>query len=69
MPDQHRRAPSAEDVAAKGLKESTSAQTWREGAKEDGIHFGYRVPDGVDRGGFKQTTSPADGRFREGKDL
>lgn len=26
-------------------------------------------PDGIDLGGFKQTTSPADGRFREGKGL
>lgn len=44
MPDQHRQAPSAEDVATKGLKESASAQTWRKGATDDGIHFGYRVP-------------------------
>lgn len=68
-PDQHRRAPSAEDVAANGLKESASAQTWRKAQRRTGSISDTEYPDGTDLGGFKQTTSPADGRFREGKGL
>lgn len=61
-PDQHRRAPSAEDVAIKSLKESASAQTCRKVLRRTGSISDTEYPDGTDLGGFKQTTSPADGR-------
>lgn len=68
-PDQHRRAPSAEDVVTKNLKESASAQTWRKTQRMTESISDTEYPDGIDTGGFKQTKSPADGRFWEGKGL
>lgn len=68
-PDQHRRAPSAEDVVAKNLKESASAQTWRKTQRMTESISDTEYPDGIDTGGFKQTESPADGRSWEGKGL
>lgn len=56
-------------MAAKGLKESASAQTWRKVRWRTESISDTEYPDGIDTGGFKQTKSPADGRFREGKGL
>lgn len=56
-------------MVAKNLKESASAQTWRKVRWRTESISDTEYPDGIDTGGFKQTKSPADGRFREGKGL
>lgn len=52
-PDQHRRAPSAEDVVTKNLKESASAQTWRKTQRMTESISDTEYPHGTDLGGFK----------------
>lgn len=56
-------------MVTKNLKESASAQTWRKTQRMTESISDTEYPHGTDLGGFKQTKSPADGRFWEGKGL